>query len=281
MGLHNREYMRSPYPEPGNDGRPMLITLIIVNLVVYFLFNNHALLLNMDNGFQPINLLQLVSAGFAHDDFWHLFFNMWGLYIFGKLVAPYVTKQKMLFIYLAGVISGNLLYLLTHLHTPGQLLGSSGAVCAMMVAAAMLEPNRRFVMMLLPFSPIKTTTLIICYTALTIMMIIGKTQDNISHLAHLGGFIGGYIIMKIFFRNSTPWDPLRFIKMPSAPKFTTPPFGTSDNKPGSNGSDVNAPVTQRELDALLDKLSRDGINSLSEYELQRLKKARRQMRGED
>ena len=145
MGLHNREYMRSPYPEPGNDGRPMLITLIIVNLVVYFLFNNHALLLNMDNGFQPINLLQLVSAGFAHDDFWHLFFNMWGLYIFGKLVAPYVTKQKMLFIYLAGVISGNLLYLLTHLHTPGQLLGSSGAVCAMMVAAAMLEPNRRFV----------------------------------------------------------------------------------------------------------------------------------------
>ena len=152
-----------------------------------------------------------------------------------------------------------------------------------MIAAAMLEPNRRFVMLFLPFSPIKTSTLVICYTILEILMMIGKNNSGIAHLAHLGGFIGGYILIKIIYRSRLPWDPLRFIKFSGMPKFTPPP--ASQPRPESAGSrpanDVNAPVTQRELDALLDKLSRDGINSLSEYELERLKKARRQMRGEE
>ena len=114
MGLHNREYMRSPYPEPGNDGRQMLFTLIIINIVSFFLFKTAPLALNMMNGFQPINILQLISAGFTHFDFWHLFFNMWGLYIFGKLVTPYMTRQKFLMLYLAGSVTGNLVYTLSN-----------------------------------------------------------------------------------------------------------------------------------------------------------------------
>ncbi len=280
MGLHNREYMRSPYPEPGNDGQPMLITLIIINVITFFLFRNGELALYMDGRFRFINIIQLFTAGFAHIEFWHLFFNMWGLYIFGKLVTPYVTKAQFLMLYLAGAAAGNLLFILTHLNYGGVLLGASGAVCAVMMAAAMLEPNRRFVMLFLPFSPIKTTTLVICYTAMEILMLVGKSSSGIAHLAHLGGFIGGYILIKIIYRSRLPWDPLRFVKMPEVPKFTTPPPSNSDTQSnGKNGAE--APVTQRELDALLDKLSRDGINSLSEYELQRLKKARRQMRGEE
>ena len=278
MGLHNREYMRSPYPEPGNDGRQMLFTLIIINIVSFFLFKTAPLALNMLNGFQPINILQLISAGFVHYDFWHLFFNMWGLYIFGKLVTPYMTKPKFLLLYLAGSVTGNLIYMLSHLDGMGILLGSSGAVCAVMIAAAMLEPERRFVMLFLPFSPIKTTTLVICYTVLEVLMMIGKNGGGASHLLHLCGFAGGYIFMKIVYRSRLPWDPLRFVKMPEMPKFTPPPAGKSSSDSAGNG---DAPVTQRELDALLDKLSREGINSLSQYELERLKKARRQMRGEE
>ena len=279
MGLQNREYMRSPYPEPGNDGQPMLITLIIINVINHFLFRNGELALFMDGSFRIINIFQLFTAGFAHADFWHLFFNMWGLYIFGKLVTPYVTKHQFLMLYLAGAVSGNLIYMLTHLHYVGALLGASGAICAVMMAAAMLEPNRRFVMLFLPFTPIKTTTLVICYTVIEVLMLIGRDASGISHLSHLCGFIGGYILIKIIYRSRLPWDPLRFIKMPEVPKFTPPPV----NRPASENHSANgdAPVTQRELDALLDKLSREGINSLSEYELQRLKKARRQMRGEE
>ena len=279
MGLYNREYMRSPYPEPGNDGRPMLITLIIINVINYFLFRNAELALYLDGSFRVINIFQIFTAGVAHVDFWHLFFKMWGHYIFGNQVTPYVTKPQFLMLYLSGVVTGNLLFLFTHLHSGGILLGASGAVCAVMMAAAMLEPNRRFVMLFLPFSPIKTTTLVICYTVIEILMLLGKSASGISHLAHLGGFIGGYILIKFIYRSRLPWDPLRFIKVPDVSKFTPPPVNRSSEPPPSGSSE--APVTQRELDALLDKLSRDGINSLSEYELLRLKKARRQMRGEE
>ena len=276
MGLHNREYMRSPYPEPGNNGHQMMFTLIIINIISFFLFKGNSTVLFMDGTFRWINILQIISAGFIHYDFWHLFFNMWGLYIFGKLVTPYMTKQNFLLLYLSGIVCGNLIFMLTHLHTPGVMLGSSGAICAVMVAAAMLEPERRFVMLFLPFSPLKTTTLVICYTVLEILMLIGKTGSGIAHLTQLAGFAGGYILMKLLYRNRLPWDPLRFVKMPSMPKFTPPPAG---NK--SSGNSADAPVSQRELDDLLDKLSRDGINSLSAHELERLKKARRQMRGEE
>ena len=274
MGLHNREYMRSPFPEPGNNGHQMMFTLIIINIVSFFLFKNDLLRLVMDGSFRWINILQLFSAGFVHVDFWHLFFNMWGLYIFGKLVSPYMTKQNFLLLYLSGIVCGNLIFLLTHLNTPGMTFGSSGAICAVMIAAAMLEPERRFVMLFLPFSPLKTTTLVICYTVLEILMLIGKPGVSTAHLTQLAGFIGGYVLMKLIYRSRLPWDPLRFVKMPDMPKFTPPP--ASD--PAGN---ADAPVSQRELDALLDKLSRDGINSLSPYELERLKKARRQMRGEE
>lgn len=281
MGLYNREYMRSPYPEPGNDGRPMLITLVIINVINYFLFRNGELALFMNGSFRFANIIQIFTAGFAHVEFWHLFFNMWGLYIFGKLVTPYVTKVQFLLLYLAGAVAGNLLFVFTHLKYGGILLGASGAVCAVMMAAATLEPNRRFVMLFLPFSPIKTTTLVICYTAMEVLMLIGKSASGISHLAHLGGFIGGYILIKIIYGSRLPWDPLRLVKVPEMPKFTTPPPASSGNDASGSKNSADAPVTQRELDALLDKLSRDGINSLSEYELQRLKKARRQMRGEE
>lgn len=280
MGLHNREYMRSPYPEPGNDGRQMLFTLIIINIISFFIFQKSPLVLDMLNGFKPINLMQLISAGFVHSDFWQLFFNMWGLYIFGKLVTPYMTKTKFLLLYLAGSVTGNLIYMLTHLHGTGLLFGSSGAVCSVMIAAAMLEPERRFMMLFMPFSPIKTTTLVICYTVLEVLMMLGKGGGGASHLIQLCGFAGGYILMKILYRSRLPWDPLRFVRMPDMPKFTTPPhsgYSASD----SSTSGKEAPVTQRELDALLDKLSREGINSLTPYELERLKKARRQMRGEE
>ena len=212
---------------------------------------------------------------------------MWGLYIFGQLVTPFVSKWTFFIIYLAGVVSGNLLYYFTHFNTSGGLLGASGAVCATMIAAAMLEPNRRFTMLFLPFSPIKTTTLVICYTVMEILMLIGNGGGGVSHLAHLGGFVGGYIAMKaIFFKTRLPWDPLSFIKIPEVQpsaggsyRRPQPPPGASSSNNNSDNS--NAPVTQRELDALLDKLSREGINSLSPYELERLKKARRQMRGEE
>ena len=83
-----------------------------------------------------------------------------------------------------------------------------------------------------------------------------------------------------------PWDPLNIFALPSSKSkprtenHQRTNYGATGTPPPA-GDAVNAPVTQRELDTLLDKLSREGINSLSPFEFERLKKARRQMRGEE
>ncbi len=270
------------------SGKQALMTLIVINVICFFIIKENSplydkLALFVGNGFSVDTIFQIFTAGFLHAGFGHILFNMWGLYIFGSLIAPYMSGRKFFILYLAGAAAGNLLFLLCNLISPVQvqLVGASGAVCAVMSAAATLEPDRRFVMLFLPFMPMKTTTLVVSYTVLEIIFSL-NSSSHIAHLAHLGGFFGGYIVMVILFGKRLKWDPLRKLFSASVPKFRTgstmppPPRRNSETVSGDDSR-----VTQRELDALLDKLSTSGINSLSEYELARLRKARRQMRGED
>ena len=115
-------------------------------------------------------------------------------------------------------------------------------------------------------------TMVIGYAVIEVLLQLSDPNDGISHLAHLGGLLGGYAYIKYLFRSSLPWDPLRHKPRPGEERvFHEPP------RPASG--DPDRPVSGAELDALLDKVSRFGINSLSEYELARLRKAREQMRG--
>ena len=95
--------------------------------------------------------------------------------------------------------------------------------------------------------------------------------------------------MLLCFGRKLPWDPVRALfgkittsrpgePFASRPRRETPP---PPPRPDIPRAEDNSRVTQRELDALLDKLSNSCINSLSEHELARLRKARRQMRGEE
>lgn len=146
-----------------------------------------------------------------------------------------------------------------------------------MMAAATLEPERKFFIIFMPFTPLKTSTLIVCYTILEVLMMLSGGQGNVAHLAHLGGFIGGYILVKIWFGRRLAWDPLRRKTTPGASTASARPQYTFRQTPPAG--DNSKPVSPAELDALLDKVSREGINSLSEYELARLRRAREEMRG--
>ena len=267
---------RNSGPDNESNGRGMLWALIIINVVMYLmaypggeLYNRLALHCVRGN----FKFLQLVTAGFLHYDFMHILFNMYGLYIFGKLVAPHLSAGRFLALYLAGVLCGNVLFLALNMNTRVSLVGASGAVCAVMMAAAMLEPDQRFLMLFMPFTPIKTSTLIICYTIIEVIMVLTSTQSTVAHLAHLGGFVGGYLLIKVFRRGNVEWDPFRrkrtnYWQRSAAENYSRPEFHTVSG----------SPVSRDELDALLDKISREGINSLSPEELARLKQAREEMR---
>ena len=286
---NERRYTRE---QPGSQqsmisGKKMINTLIIINIAMFILFSNNpemtrALSVSVD-GIKSLRLYTLITAMFMHGDFMHIFFNMWSLYIFGGVVAPYMGGGRFLALYLIGGVTGNLLWLAANWSTPGILLGASGATFGVMLAVAMLLPQARFMLIFFP-APIRITTMVIVFAVLEI---INEMQQagNIAHLAHLGGFVGAYIYLRFAMAKAIAWDPLRrFSGMPGKRKARPekmadgPKLYRNPEQPRS--ADNNAPVTRGELDHLLEKISRNGINSLSEEEMARLRKAREQMRGE-
>ncbi len=289
MGLFDRDYMKNGRGEfftPVKNAKNTVLALIAVNAVVFLLTAGNYQLKDMmmlsGYGLAHGAVWQLVTAMFCHADFMHLLFNMWGLYLFGSIIAHYFKPAQFVMLYLISGLAGDLLYLAFSWHG-APVLGASGAVFGIMMACAMLEPERRFVLILLPFSPLKMSTMVICYTVIEMFSEI-RGVDNVAHLAHLGGFAGGYIYIKLIFRKFIRWDVFgQVFNSGDKAKWGTPDFSSSSSRQ-SRSEDFSkispdAPVTQRELDALLDKIARDGINSLSEAELARLRQARKQMQG--
>ena len=295
--LDERDYMRRR-PEPENKvqtGRSSLFALIAVNIVMFILFGHggriqETLWLSAD-GIKDGMFWQPLTAMFMHGGFTHLLFNMWGLYIFGAIVAPRLGGRAFLSLYLFSGLLGNLLWLLTAWNSSIQavLCGASGAVMGVTAAAAVMAPDTPMLLLFIPF-PIKLKTMAVVFLVLEIIMEITNRQSDIAHLVHIGGFVFGYLFLKFFFRREILWDPLSpghrvssrggggsagwtYRRTPDHNENSGPNFSTDSNF-GFNGTRVS----RRELDYLLDKISRTGINSLTEQELQRLRQAREEMR---
>lgn len=270
MGLYDRDYMHEDQDSSfASNGNNMLLALIVANVLVYVM-GFGVTLKSFD-----VTVKGLFGSIFSHASFGHLFFNMFSLFVFGNLIARRCGFWKFLGLYLISGIIGNLLFIAFFNGNMYQLLGASGAVYGIMMATAMLEPDKRFFIIFLPFVPLKTKTLVIVFTIIEVLSQISGRDSGTAHLAHLGGYIGGYIFTLIFLRRYILWNPLRWKKSPhirKAPNVTFKVY-TPDT------ADSDSPVTQKELDYLLDKISEQGINSLTPDEFARLKKAREQIQG--
>ena len=300
--LDDRDYMRRrPEPEDkGRTGRTCVFALIAINVVMFVLTGSpdseQLLMLSVD-GIRNGMFWQPLTAMFMHAGFSHIFFNMWGLYIFGGIVAPRLGGKAFLALYLASGLAGNVLEIASLWNTPYvPLCGASGAVMGVTAAAAVMAPETPMLLLFIPF-PIKLRTMAVVFFALEIVLQLSGGQAHVAHLAHLGGLVAGYLFLKLFFRREILWDPLEAVfgrrgyrppkdrggkasdsgwtyrRTPDRGGGYGPNFST-DSSYGFNGTRVS----QRELDYLLDKISRTGINSLTEQELQRLKQAREEMR---
>ena len=302
--LDDRDYMRRrPEPEnPVQTGLKCVYALIAINVIAFILtmgqreFAINELWLSPDH-FIGGMFWQPLTAMFMHDGISHILFNMWGLYIFGGIVAPRLGGRAFLALYLVTGLLGNLVWLAAAWNSPAVLCGASGAVMAVTAAAAVMAPETPMLLLFIPF-PIKLRTMAIVFFVLEIVMEITGRQPGVANLVHIVGFVGGYLFIKFFFRREMLWDPLAALggrrgyrpppnrnsgagnasgwtyhRSPDREPDYGPNFSTGSNY-GFNGTRVS----QRELDYLLDKISRSGINSLTEQELQRLKQAREEMR---
>ena len=134
---------------------------------------------------------RMLSSGFLHADFQHLFFNMFTLYLFAPYVVFHFGNFYFFVLYFGSLIAGSLLTLYFHKNElQYRAVGASGAVTGIIYSAILIEPN----IYMYGFMPGYVFGFL--YLILSIYGMKTK-RDNIGHVAHFGGAIGGFVITLI------------------------------------------------------------------------------------
>jgi membrane associated rhomboid family serine protease len=222
----------------------------------------------------------ILSYGFMHGGFLHILMNMLMLYWFGRFVGDYIGAQRLIGLYVWGVIGGGLLFLLsfntlfTGIKTQG-LVGASAGVYAILVGGATLMPNMRVHLLLL--GAVKLKYLAAASIFLSIIAIgLGNTGGN---MAHLGGALVGYLFIKQYQRGKD-WSIIItkimdfFTNLWKRRKKVRMKATTYGNKAANQKNAPSAVVPNQEIiDRILDKISESGYESLTSEEKQVLFRA--------
>jgi membrane associated rhomboid family serine protease len=188
---------------------PVTQALLLVNVALFaldYLFG-HALsngfaLWPLGGGFMP---WQLVSYGFLHGSMTHLFFNMFGLWMFGSELERVWGPRRFVQFYFASILSAALMQLVVNmlLGSPYPTVGASGALFGLLLAFGMMFPNRT-IMPLFPPIPMKAKTFVAVFGGLELIFGVTGTQSGVAHFAHLGGMLGGYLMIR-YWRGQSPF----------------------------------------------------------------------------
>jgi len=218
-----------------------------------------------------LEVWRLVSFQFLHAGIGHLFFNMLGLFFFGRPVEEYLGTKRYASFYFACGVCGGLAYLLLNfvgmfgLPLPGALnvypttplVGASAGVFGVILASAYIMPNA-VVQLLLPPIPIKMTWFAYGYVAIAAFnLFIGRGPNQGGDAAHVGGAIAGFF----------------FIRRPHVLREFLDVFGKSSKTQRKPPPRRSGRSEDREIDRILEKVHRDGINSLSDKERKKLQRA--------
>jgi membrane associated rhomboid family serine protease len=149
-------------------------------------------------GFMP---WQLLSYAFLHGSITHLAFNMYGLWLFGRELENTLGRRVFLRLYFASVLSAGLMQLLVTGYTGGQYptVGASGGVFGLLLGYGMFYPNR-IIMLIIPPIPLPARLFVILYAGIELVLGVTGTQAGVAHFAHLGGMIGGYLVIRRWLR---------------------------------------------------------------------------------
>lgn len=177
----------------------ILITIIVITVIISLIgFQNHQIFEQYKFNVSAIQnrkeYIRLLSAGFLHADFGHLFFNMLTLYFFGPIVLDAFGVLGFLVIYFGAIILGNLFSLFIYKRQSWySAIGASGGVSGILFAAIAVFPHIGIGFMFIPI-PIPGYIFGALYFGYSVYMMLNpKTHDNIGHAAHLGGAAFGLV----------------------------------------------------------------------------------------
>jgi len=183
--------------------------LIIANVIVYLLemqmggilFQWFALWPGAGAGLASLPVLtpwQLVTYSFLHGSLTHLAFNMFALWMFGGELERVLRARRVAMAYFASVVSGGVAQLLvSSLFGPGggPVVGASAGVFGILLAYALVFPNRTIVPLIPPI-PMPARVFVLLYAILELVLGVTGTQAGVAHFAHLGGLLGGWLVYR-------------------------------------------------------------------------------------
>ena len=197
--IEDNQYKTKKNIQYKTDKTTMTYGLIIINVIIWVCININQTANNVLINFgalQPISVLEknqyyrMITAMFLHIDFTHLFYNMFSLYIFGTRLEKITGRYRFIGIYLFSGLGGNLLSYIVSLLRCNVIIsiGASGAIYGLQGAALYITMITKD-----SFEGISEGLLGVMIVS---GLIFGFTANNIDNMAHLGGLITGYIIVK-------------------------------------------------------------------------------------
>ncbi len=274
-----------------------LVQIIVINLAVFVILNILRVFLSISGNIDtyawilhqvalPSNIMNflikpwtLITYFFSHEGFFHILFNMLFLYWFGKIIYEFLGNNKLINLYVLGGLMGGFLFILIYNLIPfysqrvesSILIGASAGVFAVVVGAATYMPN--YTIFLLFLGPVKIKYIAIFYVLLSFFNIDGSNAGG--ELAHLGGAVIGFFYIHQLRQGNDFGTPiisfLNFIKSLFRP---SPKIKVSYKNKSPKGEKASSSgpgkIDQEEIDAILDKISEGGYESLTKEEKQKL-----------
>lgn len=267
---------------------PVVKYLLIANVAIFFLqqvlpgFLEKWGLFETNHAVFQFQIWRFVTYMFLHGGVSHILFNMLGLWIFGTQIEALWGQRVFLLYYFVCGLGGSILYAIFALFGigGGAMIGASGAIMGLLLAYGMTYPNNKIFIM--GIIPIKAKYMVVLYGMMDLLSI--PKGDGVAHLAHLGGLIAGFIFIQItipglsgqMFKGSSLSSYWKRTQAKRRMKVVRPQKPSSaKNEKTSSRSTMNAGTDQKQIDSILDKISREGLQSLSDEEQELLRRAGR------
>ena len=214
----------------------------------------------------------IVTYMFLHERFWHLFFNVWMLWFGGMIFTRFLSQKQLALTYSLGGLVGALFFILAYNLFPvfetakytAVAMGASASVLAILVAAATYKPD--YGLNLLLFGQLKFKWVAIAFVVIDVLSISAENPGG--HIAHLGGAVFGFVYG--FILRKSLGQPAESKRKKRKPKMEYTPYEEIYDEPQVPRSDeeYNHQKAERErnVDAILDKIAKDGYASLTAEE---------------
>lgn len=261
---------------------PMVIfsILLLFNVEVPFLRWDHLGTLDWFSlSSDPDDLIwkpwSLITYGFLHAGFLHILFNMLMLVFAGRLFLTFFSQKQLFGVYILSAIFAGVVYILSYNTLPmlagngvSKMVGASAAIMAILIATAVYSPY--YEVRLLLIGTVKLWHIAVVFVLLD--LIYASVENSGGHLAHLAGSLFGFIYIKLL-QNGTDLTTgvsatLDFFANIFKPGKKTP-FKAVHRNPSPSHKPAPKPekdITQKQIDDILDKISKSGYDSLTKEE---------------